>query len=75
MQNMPKDSYVKEQVAFTGVSVYMFNVFFMYSLIAFVTNVVNEKEKKIKEVMRMMGMFDSVFWLKFYLKKKAKLKS
>lgn len=61
VQNMPKDSFVKEQVI-TGISSYYFTIFYMYSLITFVTNIVAEKEKKIKEVMRMMGMYDSAFW-------------
>jgi GTP cyclohydrolase III len=62
IQNMPKKLFVKEQAIFTAISSYYFTLFFMNSLITFVTNVVAEKEKKIKEVMRMMGMYDLAFW-------------
>ncbi len=62
IQNMPKKEYVQEQIWLTALSSYYFTVFFIYSLISFTTNVVMEKEKKIKEAMRMMGMYDSAFW-------------
>lgn len=62
IQNMPKGSYVVEQPIFTAITSYYFTLFFINSLITFVTNIVAEKEKKIKEVMRMMGMYDSAFW-------------
>lgn len=59
---MPKKVYVNEQPIFTAVSSIYFTLFFINSLVTFVTNVVSEKEKKIKEVMRMMGMYDTAFW-------------
>jgi hypothetical protein len=52
---MPKNEFVEEQIWLTALSSYYFTVFFIYSLISFTTNVVMEKEKKIKEAMRMMG--------------------
>lgn len=62
VQNMPKDPYVQEQAIFTAFTSYYFTLFFVNSLVTFVTNIVSEKEKKIKEVMRIMGMYDSAFW-------------
>ena len=62
VENMPKKEYVEEQMWLTALSAYYFTIFFIYSLISFTTNVVMEKEKKIKEAMRMMGMYDSAFW-------------
>lgn len=59
---MPKDSYVLEQAIFTAITSYYFTLFFINSLVTFVTNIVAEKEKKIKEIMRIMGMYDSAFW-------------
>jgi hypothetical protein len=53
---MPKNEFVEEQIWLTALSSYYFTVFFIYSLISFTTNVVMEKEKKIKEAMRMMGI-------------------
>nr|QUF59433.1 ATP-binding cassette transporter Abca5 [Brachionus angularis] len=67
IQNMDKESYVKEQVILTGISSFYFTLFYMYSLITFVTNVVDEKEKRLKETMRMMGMLDSAFWISWIL--------
>lgn len=62
VQNMPKESYVEENATITALASLYFNLIYITSLITFVTNVVAEKEKKIKEVMRMMGMLDSAFW-------------
>ena len=59
---MPKGVYVNEQAVFTVITSIYFTLFFVNSLVTFVTNVVAEKEKKIKEVMRMMGMYDTAFW-------------
>lgn len=59
---MPKGSYVDEAAIVTGLTSYYLTIFFINSLITFVVNVVSEKEKKIKEVMRIMGMYDSAFW-------------
>jgi hypothetical protein len=59
---MPKNEFIKEEPIFTGVTAYLFTILYMSSLIIFVTNVVSEKEKKIKETMRIMGMRDSAFW-------------
>jgi hypothetical protein len=59
---MPKKEFLNEQAITTGFSSFYFTLLFLHSLITFVTNVVAEKEKAIKEVMRMMGMYDSAFW-------------
>jgi ATP-binding cassette subfamily A (ABC1) protein 5 len=61
-QNMPKIGYIKEDPIFNGFTAYFFTIVYISSLVIFVTNVVSEKEKKIKETMRIMGMRDSAFW-------------
>jgi hypothetical protein len=62
VQNMPKNEYIKEDAIYTGVTAFYSTILYMNSLIIFVSNVVIEKEKKIKEMMRIMGMYDSAFW-------------
>ncbi|CAF0971462.1 unnamed protein product, partial [Brachionus calyciflorus] len=62
IQNMPKNSFVKEQTIFDGIKAYYFTLLYVYSLTTFVINIVAEKEKKIKELMKMMGLKDSIFW-------------
>ena len=59
---MPKGSYVSPNTLINTIASLFFALLFISSLVTFVTNVVAEKEKKIKEVMRMMGMVDSAFW-------------
>ena len=58
---MPKNEYTVESIL-QGLASYCFSVMYVTSLVTFVTNIVSEKEKKIKEAMRMMGMLDSAFW-------------
>ena len=53
---MPKEAYTDEVAFLTGISSFYFTLIYITSLVTFVTNVVSEKEKKIKEVMRIMGM-------------------
>lgn len=67
IQNMPKKEAIIEQTIFTGVASYYFTLFFINSLITFVTNLVAEKENKTKEVNKMMGMYDSTFWLSWII--------
>ncbi len=62
VQNMPKKPFVKIDPIFTAISSYYFTIFFQQSLNILVTMVVSEKEKKIKENMRIMGMYDTAFW-------------
>jgi hypothetical protein len=59
---MPKAEYLNEQITLTGTASFYFTIMYVTSLVTFVTNVVSEKEKKIKELMRMMGMRDTAFW-------------
>nr|APD26541.1 ATP-binding cassette transporter subfamily A member 5 X1 protein [Brachionus koreanus] len=67
IQNMPKDSYVREQTIFDGIKSYYFTLIFLYSLISFVINIVAEKEKKNKEHMKLMGLSESMFWTSWIL--------
>ena len=67
VQNVPKKSYLQEQPVVTGVSSYYFTLFFQQSLNILVTKIVAEKENKIKENMRIMGMYDTAFWLSWVL--------
>jgi hypothetical protein len=67
IQNVPKKSYLQEQPIVTGVSSYYFTLFFQQSLNILVTKIVAEKENKIKENMRIMGMYDAAFWLSWIL--------
>ncbi|CAF1026035.1 unnamed protein product [Brachionus calyciflorus] len=60
---MPKDSFVKQQTIFDGIKAYYFTLLYVYSLTTFVINIVAEKEKKIRELMKMMGLKDFMFWL------------
>jgi ATP-binding cassette, subfamily A (ABC1), member 5 len=61
-QNMPKNEFIQENFLFTAITSYYFNLLYIKSLITFVINVVSEKEKKMKESMRMMGLSDLAFW-------------
>lgn len=49
---MPKADYVNEQTAMTALSSYYFTLIYITSLATFVTNVVSEKEKKIKGILK-----------------------
>ena len=59
---MPKKEFVKEETILTGFASYYFTLIFSYSLITFVINIVSEKEKNLKELMRIMGMNKIAFW-------------
>jgi hypothetical protein len=59
---MPKKEYIEEASWSTLIGSLYFTYLYMSALITFITNIVAEKEKKIKETMRMMGMYDSAFW-------------
>jgi hypothetical protein len=59
---MPKKDYVEESIMATIIGSLYFTYLYMNALITFISFVVAEKEKKIKETMRMMGMYDSAFW-------------
>jgi ATP-binding cassette, subfamily A (ABC1), member 5 len=67
VQNMPKNSAIQEQQIVTGISSYYFTLFFINSLVTFVTNLVHEKENKSREMNKIMGMYDSVFWLSWII--------
>nr|QNH67926.1 ATP-binding cassette transporter subfamily A member 5 X3 [Brachionus plicatilis] len=67
VQNMPKDSYVKEQTIYDGIKSYYFTLIYVYSLTSFVINVVAEKEKKNKEHLKLMGLSESIFWISWIL--------
>nr|QNH67864.1 ATP-binding cassette transporter subfamily A member 5 [Brachionus rotundiformis] len=67
IKNMPKESYVREQTIFDGIKSYYFTLIYLYSVTSFVINVVAEKEKKNKELMKLMGLKDSIFWLSWIL--------
>ena len=58
---MPKSEYAAEQIALMLASYYL-TIMYVGSFVTFVTSIVTEKEKKIKETMRMMGMSDAAFW-------------
>lgn len=64
---MDKPSTIIDQTIFSGVSSYYFTLFYINSLIVFVTNLVAEKENKAKEVNKIMGMYDSTFWLSWII--------
>ena len=67
MQLLPKPAYLEEIGVFTALSSYYFTIFFQQSLTILVTLIVAEKEKKIKENMRIMGMQDLAFWSSWIL--------
>nr|APD26543.1 ATP-binding cassette transporter subfamily A member 5 X2 protein [Brachionus koreanus] len=64
---MAKGKYSQEVNTLTGLSSYYFTLLYAYSLTSFVINIVAEKEKKIKEQMKMMGMLVSTFWISWIL--------
>ncbi len=67
IQNMPKHSHIHDPKSFDGLASYYFSLFFVISLMTFTTNVVAEREKDIKELMRAMAMRESAFWLSWII--------
>ena len=62
IQNMPKHSHIHDKNMFAGIASYYFSLFFVTSLMTFTTNIVAEREKNIKHLMKTMGMYESAFW-------------
>jgi len=69
MQLLPKSEYVNMTSA--TVKRFLLPFYLVLTLSQFIVNlltlVVGEKEKKIKEGLRMMGLKDSVYWLSWFL--------
>ena len=65
-QMMPKDSYTPSTQAFSiTASIYLVLAFVPY-ITALLVNLVQEKEQKQKELMRIMGMSDLAYWLSWF---------
>jgi ATP-binding cassette subfamily A (ABC1) protein 5 len=65
---MPKTETIIENTSIISeIAAYFFTLFFINNLITFVTNVVSEKENKNKEINKIMGMYDSTFWLSWII--------
>lgn len=63
---MPKGEFVPPNALATTVPIYMVLSFAPYITILLV-NLVDEKEKKQKELLRIMGMYDTAYWLSWFL--------
>ncbi|KAK3894585.1 hypothetical protein Pcinc_001659 [Petrolisthes cinctipes] len=67
LQNFPRDSYVSSGGETLRAIVPLYMVFAWAQFIVYMMMlVVGEKEKKIKESMKMMGLRDSVYWLSWF---------
>lgn len=67
-RTMPKTETIIENASILSeIAAYYFTMFFVNSLITFVTNLVSEKENKTKEINKIMGMYDSTFWLSWII--------
>lgn len=67
LENFPKDSYESNGGLILRNIVPLYMVFAWAQFIVYLMNlVVEEKEKKIKESMKMMGLRDSVYWLSWF---------
>jgi len=65
---MPKTETIIENTSIISeIAAYFFTLFFINNLITFVTNMVSEKENKNKEINKIMGMYDSTFWLSWII--------
>ena len=68
IRNMPKTETIIENTSIIAeIAAYFFTLFFINNLITFVTNIVSEKENKTKEINKIMGMYDSTFWLSWII--------
>ena len=64
---IPKDSYTSSIEVFQiTASIYLVLGFTPYVTVL-VVNLVQEKEKKLKDIMRIMGMSDVAYWLSWFL--------
>lgn len=63
---MPKEEYIPPSGLSLTVPIYMVLSFAPYITILLV-NLVDEKEKKQKELLRIMGMYDTAYWLSWFL--------
>lgn len=59
---MPKQQFVQENIILTSTTAFFFSLIFINSTITFITNLVSEKDKKLKLIMQSMGMYNSAFW-------------
>ncbi|XP_060080116.1 cholesterol transporter ABCA5-like [Ylistrum balloti] len=67
VQMMPKPSYTPDTSYLQTISSIYFVIAYSPFVSYLTTNLVAEKEKKIKESMKMMGLRDSAFWLSWGL--------
>ncbi|XP_033748206.1 ATP-binding cassette sub-family A member 5-like isoform X2 [Pecten maximus] len=67
VQMMPKPSYTPDTSYIQTISSIYFVIAYSPIVSYLTTNLVAEKEKKIKESMKMMGLRDSAFWLSWGL--------
>lgn len=59
---MPKHSHMHDTNMFSGIASYYFSLFFLTGLMTLTSDIVKEKEKRIENLMKILGMDKSAFW-------------